>query len=79
MSAKVQEDLERAIDTLGVKYEIRYHPDMPKRDRSYEEDDWSESFDDNDKPVWHSILSQLPPWIRNLGGSNGLSEEVWNA
>ena len=55
MSAKAQEDLKRAISTVGVKYEIRYHTDMPKRDRIYEGDDWCES-SDNDNPVWRSML-----------------------
>ena len=79
MSAKAQEDLKRAIHTLGMKYEIRYHPDMSKRSKVYEGDDWSESSDDDDSPVWRSILPQLSPWIRNLGGSDGVSEEVSNA
>ena len=76
MSAKAQEDFKRAFDMLGVKYEILYHPDVPKRDRIYEGDYWSESSDDNNDPVWRSMLSQLPPWIRNSEGSDGEPEAV---
>ena len=75
MSAKAQEDLKQDINTLGVKYKIRYHQDMHVRDTIYEGGDWSESFDDGDNPVWRSILPQLPPWIRNPSGGGGVSEE----
>ena len=56
-----------------------YYPNVPKRGRIYEGGDWSESFDDDDNPVWRGILPQLPPGIRNLDVSNGESEVVWNA
>ena len=47
MSAKAQDDFKRAINTLGVKYKFLYHPGVPKRDRIYKGNDWSELSDDD--------------------------------
>ena len=78
-TAEAAKDLVRAVDELGFNHEVsrvRYQPDFPVRGRIYEGDEWSsESSDDDDDPVWLSILAQLPPWIRNLGGGDGVSEE----
>ena len=63
---------------LGAKYKILYHPEVPKRGRIYEGDNWSESSDNNDDPVWCSMLPQMPPWIRNSKRSDEELEAVCN-
>ena len=78
LSAKSQEEFKRAVNTLGVKYNIMYHPDVPKRGRIYEGDDWSELSGDNDNPVRRAMWPQLHPWIRNQRGWQGEPEAVWN-
>ena len=52
---------------------------MPKEDRIYKGDDWSESSADDDDPVWCNMLTQLHSWIRNPEGWEEEPETVWNA
>ena len=68
LSAKAREGFKRAVGALRVKL---YHPNVPKHDRS-------ESSDNDNDPVWRSMLFQLSPWICNPKGSNGDPEAVWN-
>ena len=75
MSAEAMGDLVRAAIALGANCKVRHQPEFPVRNRIYEEDSWSESSDNKDDPEWLSILTQLPPWIRDPGGGNGVSEE----
>jgi hypothetical protein len=73
------EDLARAVDALSLNHKVarvRYQPEFPVRGRIYEGDEWSsESSNDDEDPMWLSIQAQLPPWIRNPGGGDGVSEE----
>ena len=77
--AASMEDLVRAVNALGLNHEVarvRYQPEFPVRGRIYEGDEWSsESSDDYEDQEWLSIQAQLPPWIRNPGGGDGVSEE----
>ena len=51
-SAKSQEEFKRAVDTLGIKYEIVYDPRVAKEERLYDGGGWDELSEDADDPTW---------------------------